>query len=113
MKNYLTSIIVIIFVALSGCTTTSTVSIARPDDVKTLQPLGSVRSTYPLGGLFKNLTYSMALNSALQKAAKMGATHFVVDEGSGPVFFAISETASGTAYRPSTDYFLKQNHTAR
>jgi hypothetical protein len=41
----------------------------------------------------------LALDSALEKAAKMGATHFVVDENSGPVFLAVSETASGTAYR--------------
>jgi hypothetical protein len=96
-----TSILIITGLAgiLSGCTTTSKVAIARPEDVRSYQSLGSVRSTFPIGGLFKNLTYSLALDSALEKAAKMGATHFVIDENSGPVFLAVSETASGTAYR--------------
>jgi hypothetical protein len=86
-------------VALIGCTTTSRVAIAKAEDVKGYPSMGSVRSTFPFGGLFKNLTYSIALDNALEKAEKMGATHFVPDEGSGPAFFAISETASGTAYR--------------
>jgi hypothetical protein len=83
----------------TGCTTASHVAIARPEEVKGYPAVGSVRSTFPFGGIFKNFTYSLALDNALKKAEKMGATHFVPDEGSGPAFFAISETASGTAYR--------------
>lgn len=97
MKKYLIPLLA--SSCLFGCTTISKVAIARPDEVKNFDSIGSIRSTYPLGGLFKNFTYSMALNSALNKAAKMGATHFVLDPDSSPVFFAISETASGTAYR--------------
>ncbi len=99
MKHITSLITAILIVILSGCTTTSSVAVVKPEDVKTYQSLGSVRSTFPLGGLFKNLTYSLALDSALEKAGKMGATHFVIDENSGPVFLAVSETASGTAYR--------------
>jgi hypothetical protein len=99
MNPITTLIATILIVILSGCTTTSRVAVVKSENVRTYQSLGSVRSTFPLGGLFKNLTYSLALDSALEKAAKMGATHFVIDENSGPVFLAISETASGTAYR--------------
>jgi hypothetical protein len=99
MKKLLVYALTLSTAWLHGCTTTSKVTIARIEQVRDFQSLGSVQSTYPLGGLFKNLTYSMALNSALNKAGKMGATHFVLDDNSAPTFFAISETASGTAYR--------------
>ena len=99
MKAYTAIFALTIGITLSGCTTTSRVAIAKPDEVRSFKSLGSVRSTFPLGGLFKNFTYSLALDNALEKAGRMGATHFVLDEGSGPVFLAISETASGTAYQ--------------
>jgi hypothetical protein len=99
MKVYTAIFALTLGITFAGCTTTSRVAIAKPDEVRSFKSLGSVRSTFPLGGLFKNFTYSLALNNALEKAGKMGATHFVLDEGSGPVFLAISETASGTAYQ--------------
>ena len=98
MNSSSTILTLLAAVVVSGCTTTSRVAIAKYDEVKAFESLGSVRSTFPLGGLFKNFTYSLALNNALEKASRMGATHFVLDENSGPVFFAISETASGSAY---------------
>ena len=99
MNNRIAFALLIPFLALSACTTTSKVAVVRREDVKGFQSLGSVRSTVPFGGLFKNLTYTAALNKALDQAEKMGATHFVLDEESGPTFIALSETARGTAYK--------------
>lgn len=107
MKDFIRktpSICVLIFsaVVLIGCTTANRVTMARPEDVKGYKPMGSIKSTVPLGGLFRHMTYQAALNNCLQKAEAMGATHFVPDEDSGPSFLSLTETAHGTAYmRPN------------
>ena len=84
---------------LMACTSTSRVSVARPADVIGLKSLGSIQSTVPLGGLFRNITYRMALNNCLKTAEGMGATHFLPDNDSGPTFLSFAETAHGTAYK--------------
>lgn len=84
---------------LTACTSTSRVTVAKPTDVVGLKSLGSVQSTVPLGGLFRHVTYRMALNNCLRTAEKMGATHFIPDEDSRPSFLSFAETAHGTAYR--------------
>jgi hypothetical protein len=84
---------------LVGCTTSSRVTVARPDEVRGFQSMGSIKSTMPIGGVFRRLTYQAALHNCLKEAEAKGATHFVPDPDSGPTFLSFSETAHGTAYR--------------
>jgi hypothetical protein len=104
MKIFATIYRLLLILVLAGvlpvsCTTASRVSVARPEDVRGLQSMGAIRSTVPLGGLFRSLTYQAALGNCLKKAESMGATHFVPDTDSGPSFFSVTETAHGTAFR--------------
>jgi len=98
-RNTLISALLLTGVLPIGCTTSNCVSVARPDEVKGFSAMGSIKSTVPFGGLFRNLTYQAALDNCLKKAESMGATHFVPDPDSGATFLSLSETAHGTAYR--------------
>jgi D-serine dehydratase len=61
--------------------------------------VGTVTTTHPFGGVFKNMSYEAALTEALKKAEQLGATHFVLDKNSEAHFLGYSETVRGNAYR--------------
>jgi len=84
---------------ISGCSTVSSVKLASADEVKGYTFLGTITTTHPFGGVFKNMSYEAAVSDALKKAEKMGATHFVLDENSRAHFLGFSETVRGNAYR--------------
>ena len=86
-------------VLISGCSTVSSVKLASADEVKGYTFLGTITTTHPFGGVFKNMSYEAAVSDALKKAEKMGATHFVLDENSRAHFLGFSETVRGNAYR--------------
>lgn len=97
MKSSLS--LVMCFALISGCSTVSTVKLARAEEVRGYTFLGTITTTHPLGGVFKNMSYEGAVSEALKKAEQMGATHFVLDENSKAHFLGFSETVRGNAYR--------------
>jgi len=62
--------------------------------------VGTVAGSAPLAGwAFKNVSYEAAVNSALNQAGRLGATHLVLDPDSGPRFWGVGQSARGKAYR--------------
>ena len=62
--------------------------------------IGTVMASSPLAGLvFKDPSYANALRKAMNQAGKMGATHLVLPETSGPRFWGINQDVRASAYR--------------
>jgi hypothetical protein len=62
--------------------------------------VGTVQGSAPLAGyLMQHVSYEAAVNSALNQAGRLGATHLMLDRDSSSRFWGIGQSARGTAYR--------------
>jgi hypothetical protein len=62
--------------------------------------IGTVMASSPLAGLaFKDPSYANALRKAMNQAGKMGATHLVLPDDSGPRFWGVNQDVRASAYR--------------
>ena len=105
MKTTLYTLALFIFSLFdTGCSTALTqqgamIRVTTAQEVKGFKYLGVVEASSSLTGVAKESGYRNALNEAMNKAAALGATHLVLDEGSTPRYWSTSEIVRGEAYR--------------
>jgi len=66
--------------------------------------VGIVEGSSILTGVSKGKGYKNALNEMCENSIKIGATHVVLSEDSGPKYWTTSQTASGKAYKCKSGY---------
>lgn len=71
---------------------------ASAGQVQGCEFLGNVRGSSGLSGIFREAGYNNALNDLMENAAKLGATHVVVQH-KDPSYWSSGQYLRGEAYR--------------
>jgi len=89
---------------MGACATSMTpeaskIKVSTKDEIKGFEYLGIVEGSSSMTGVARDTGFRSALNEAMNKAAKLGATNIVLDEKSEAKYWSTSENVRAEAYR--------------